>query len=86
MTDKKWDCLSLTYALRVGSPTPSPAVSALLCCPGDVQVLLSLVRQSVRFWASSLVLMTSGPALPTEVGGERCGEDISPLFMPLYGR
>jgi hypothetical protein len=65
-----------------GSLMPSPSGPAPLCCPGEMQALLSRVLlQLAMVRDSSFTLMTPGPVLPTAVGGEECrvGEGASPL-------
>lgn len=61
--------LSCSRALRASSPhlhpqppllPPMPTEPALLCCPGEVQGLLSQVLQPVRDRASSSFFMTLG--------------------------
>lgn len=47
--------------------------SGLICCPGKVQGLLSLVVEQVRGRAVSPDLLTLGPALPPARGGKGWG-------------
>lgn len=79
----RWDnCLKLTSSGLVHSHLYKR--SALLCCPGKIQGLLSSVLQLVGSRGSSRTLMTSGPTLPPLETLMR-GGFLLPT-MPPYGR
>jgi hypothetical protein len=65
MADKLQGQLSQAHMLEAISPMPPPSTSALLCCPGEGQGLLSWVLQLVRVRGrdSSPALIT--PLRPT---------------------
>lgn len=48
LADKWQGQLSEAHALGSSLPVPLPPVSGLLCCPGEVQGLISRVLQLVR--------------------------------------
>lgn len=70
--DRQWGQLSHVHKFGTGLPTPVLAGLTLLCCPGEVQVLLSQVTVGGR----PATLMATGPALPSVVwwwhGWEEC--------------
>lgn len=69
MADEWPSQLSHTLALRASSLGPPSPGSALLCCQGEVQDLLSQVLQLMRVRPSPLVLKTLWTAFVTsEVG------------------
>ena len=80
-------CCSQVWAYVLSHPwgwltVPLSSGPAPLCCPGEMQALLSRVLlQLAMVRDSSFTLMTPGPVLPTAVGGEECrvGEGASPL-------
>lgn len=61
--------LSCAHALRVSSS----ATPSILCCRGEIQHLYSQVLLQVKGRDSSLLLMTSGPALLPAIGGQGKG-------------
>lgn len=81
--------ISLTLAppLRAGLPAPLLSVSAVLCCPGKVQGLLSQVLHLVKGKDISPALVTTGlGCLPAAGGEEQAGRKVSlsHLSTPLY--
>lgn len=71
MAQKVQGKLSHNHTLEAGSLMPPPLELALLCCPDEVQGLLSQVLQQVTDRISSLALtFLLGPALPPSTDGE----------------
>ena len=60
---------------RAGSPVPMPLKPALLCCPGEVQALLSQELQLVRDWESSRPGVQLSQLLREGGKGQRDGDE-----------
>lgn len=65
-----------------------PVVTALtlLCCPGEVQGLLSQVLQLLGVGVGSPTLMTTEPALSPASGVDGCEGGLSPSPMPVQDK
>lgn len=65
--------LPLSYPCASSPALPLQSGSALVCCPGEVQELLSQVWKPVRGRNSSPILMTPEPPLLPAIGGKGRG-------------
>lgn len=75
-----------SHSVHSMSRVPSCLGPARLCCPGEVQGLLCVLRLG-RGRVSSPVLMTPGPGLLPAAGGWLRGEEgISPSSTLPHGR